>query len=402
MKTQFYLFITLISLALTTSACSLSPVVVAAATPAPVLLFKEDFSGDRGYLGAFQERGGYSRYRNGVYNLVVSGNHNVVWGVVLNSALREAQLIPAITPVDFEAVSLEVEATHVSGPANGQYGLVCRFQDWGNFIALLVSGDGRHYAIYQSRGNLKVHTEWVFVGGQTQGEPHPAIKTGPGATNLLRADCTDETIALFINGERLVVAPTPGDSQAGDVALLAQRSDNGAANLEVAFDNLAVYIASSPTTRSEAPAATPPPIPPTATPTPISSTATPLLISSPTATLEPDEIIASKVEDMIGVWTTRFGPLGEDAFIEYKLDGTWVIAANIPELYTKPALSGTFWFEGTRFTTEDKLCGPGTYEVRLKTKGKWHLQLTFLRLKDSCSPRVRNLSQGMGWINWHY
>jgi hypothetical protein len=132
--------------------------------------------------------------------------------------------------------------------------------------------------------------------------------------------------------------------------------------------------------------ATPTPLPPTSTPTPL----------PPTATPAPVEVIATKVEDLVGIWTTRFK--GEAAYLQYRADGTFRIAYTVADLVSKPAVSGTFWFEGTLFNTKDNLCGKGTYEVRVQKGGDKPVQLSFTVVNDLCGPPVRDLRTKSRWV----
>lgn len=149
-----------------------------------------------------------------------------------------------------------------------------------------------------------------------------------------------------------------------------------------------------------APTATPTEIPPTPTPTPIPTTPTPL---PPTATspprptdTPPPEAIASKVEDVVGVWKSLFE--GRVAYMHFKPDGTFNLTKAVEELSTS-YVTGKFWFEGTVFHVDDELCrGPGTYEVRVLKEGDKRIQLTFVKIKDSCRERANDWRKPMIWV----
>jgi hypothetical protein len=119
--------------------------------------------------------------------------------------------------------------------------------------------------------------------------------------------------------------------------------------------------------------------------------------SPPTPTLEVTKVIATQPEDIAGIWTTRYNPVGGPAYIQYKADGTWAIAKTVEKLKA-PAQKGTFRFEGDRFITWDNECGEGEYTVQvLLFEGK-PVGLAFSRLADACRDRVRDLTKPMSWV----
>ncbi|MFB0547002.1 MAG: two-component regulator propeller domain-containing protein, partial [Anaerolineae bacterium] len=108
----------------------------------------------------------------------------------------------------------------------------------------------------------------------------------------------------------------------------------------------------------------------------------------------PGEVIASKVEDLVGVWETRF--MGVVAYMQFEADGTLTLARTVEKLESAPILSGTFWFEGTVFNMEDTLAyHTGKYEVRGQKEGDKPIYLTFIVIDDPDPDRVRDLTAGM-------
>jgi len=120
----------------------------------------------------------------------------------------------------------------------------------------------------------------------------------------------------------------------------------------------------------------------------------------PTATATPvlSEAVASKPADVVGIWRMRFVPLGGWAYIQYRADGTWVIAKTVEQLKTSPAMAGTFRLDGAKFITDDSDCGLGTYEVRVKKSNSKPVELVFAPINDSCRARVSGLGRGMTWV----
>jgi predicted esterase len=157
---------------------------------------------------------------------------------------------------------------------------------------------------------------------------------------------------------------------------------------------------------SEAPAVTPTPEPPTATftpipptPTPIPPTATPTPeppTAMPTVTVAPSEFIASKVEDVVGIWETQF--MGAVAYMQYEADGTSKLTDSLENLKKGIiGIPGTFWFEGTVFHVEDAY-GEGTYEVRVQKEGDIPVHLDFVEINDPNPDRAGDLTAGMTWV----
>ena len=93
---------------------------------------------------------------------------------------------PALT--DF---SVEVRARQLGGPDDAGYGLVARYQDRDDFVAMLIGPDG-YLAIGQmSEGTWRWRVPW---------QEWPHIKRGL-AENLLRAQCRADRCRFYVNDE---------------------------------------------------------------------------------------------------------------------------------------------------------------------------------------------------------
>jgi hypothetical protein len=112
--------------------------------------------------------------------------------------------------------------------------------------------------------------------------------------------------------------------------------------------------------------------------------------------LPESEEIASKIEDIVGVWESRF--VGEVSYIHYKADGTFTHAYTIENLERSPLFSGTFWFEGTVFNTKDQLSPQGLYEVKVHKKGETPIRLSYTVIDDPISQRVKDMTTGKTWV----
>ncbi len=128
-----------------------------------------------------------------------------------------------------EAVILTVEATVLGGPLDNRFGLICRYQDAGNYYAFLISSDG--YA-----GILR------FLNGQLSLLSAPTLEytplIEPGLTmNRIQADCVGERLTLWVNGQ--VVTEAHDDSfSIGDVGVWVGSGVEG--GVDVLFDDFLV------------------------------------------------------------------------------------------------------------------------------------------------------------------
>ena len=137
---------------------------------------------------------------------------------------------------------------------------------------------------------------------------------------------------------------------------------------------------------------TPTPVPPSPTPVPPTSTPVP-----PTPTPGTMEVVASQIEDLVGIWETNFQ--GKVAYMQFEADGTLKLALTLEGLENKPRLSGTFWFEGTVFHMEESYGrGTGKYEVRVQKEGDKAVHLSFTEINDPESMRARDFTQGMSRV----
>lgn len=114
----------------------------------------------------------------------------------------------------------------------------------------------------------------------------------------------------------------------------------------------------------------------------------------PTATPVVTEFIASKVEDIAGMWS--FGYLGTPYRIRFLSNG---MIKSGPEDDPDKYLHGKFTFKGTIFYVEDPTCGPGTYEAHVIQRNGQNYKLYFTVLEDACRDRVNEMKKGYNWVN---
>jgi len=187
--------------------------VVRQPTSAGSVLYQDDFSDLSTGWARYEDADYQTEYQDGGYRIYVAKDQYTVWSH------------PGLTLTDAQ---IEVDATRTGGPDNGEFGVICRYQDGDNYYALKVSSDG-YYGI-----NKRKDGEWnTLVDWQSSA----AIRQGDGALNRLRADCAGDRLALSVNGE-LLVETRDSEFVSGDIGLLAGTFEEGGTN--VLFDNLVV------------------------------------------------------------------------------------------------------------------------------------------------------------------
>lgn len=107
------------------------------------------------------------------------------WQTTLNQA-------NVFTEID---AAVSVTIAKCDTPDNGAAGLVFWAQDYANYYALLVGGDGRFGVVRHASGNrLLMAVPWKV---------NDAVKKGIGETNELRVVTKDHVATLYINGTQV-------------------------------------------------------------------------------------------------------------------------------------------------------------------------------------------------------
>lgn len=202
-------------LALLAGACQALPLSSRGERPSGSVLFQDEFSDpSSGWNRRQQDPDGSLGYHEGVYRIQVNVTNKMMWAG------------PGLTFVDLR---LEVEATQVAGPEDGDFGLVCRAVDPHNFYFFAISSDG-----YYGIGKVKEGSPELV--GMAAMPPSETIRQG-NASNHLRADCVGENLSLYVNGE-LLAAVQDAEFQAGEVGLFAGTFEIPGS--EVHFDHFSV------------------------------------------------------------------------------------------------------------------------------------------------------------------
>jgi len=190
------LYFALAALLLASLACSLveapaateqpAATSVAVATPEPTqeqkpefgeILLEENFADNSNnwYVGADAE----------TESLVEDGKYKV------RILIPDDSFYWFVPPVSISEVDMAVDTEFTEGaPENAAYGFLCHFKDGDNYHRFRVAPDGT-YAIDKS-----VNTEQSYIFEWTKTN---AINQGVGATNKLRAICSENHLTLYIN-----------------------------------------------------------------------------------------------------------------------------------------------------------------------------------------------------------
>jgi hypothetical protein len=181
-------------------------------TPTPEVVFQDTFSVSYGWYIFEGERYRMSYRDNGYY--------------IFNNMLQAA--VNSVRTQNYDDVHLEVDASRVSGPPNGYYGLVCRFQDDSNYYALVIGSDG-YYGIARLLGG---RIEFI----SRPPSPNEAVK-GLFNVNRVGASCIGNKLTLYANGVKLTEA-TDDTFTSGFIGLVV--GTTSVEGIEVRFDNFSV------------------------------------------------------------------------------------------------------------------------------------------------------------------
>ena len=181
------------------------------------MLFQDDFSRSSSGWEDRQRADAILEYRDGQYAMLVLSPHTSSWST------------PGLM---VGAVRIEVDARQIGGPEDNLYGLVCRHRDDDNFIFLVVSGDG-----FAGIGAYREGRRELLGGAAML----PAASIAPsGSTNHLAADCLDDALRLYVNGDLAAEVTSFADASAGDVGLLV--GSYLQPGVELVFDNFSVRV----------------------------------------------------------------------------------------------------------------------------------------------------------------
>ncbi len=186
------------------------------ASPA-ALIYADDFSDiDSGWDVAF-ENDTEAEYAIGEYRLAVYRTDYVAWGN------------PSMAPL-FGDIRVEVDARHVEGPLDNNYGLLVRYQDdTDDFLWFQISSDG-YFSV-----DLREGGEWVTLVPWEQSD---AIRQGEGITNHLAVEAIGNQFGFYVN-DAFLVDLVADPFLVGNIGLAVGAFDEP--GVVIHFDNVMVY-----------------------------------------------------------------------------------------------------------------------------------------------------------------
>ena len=132
---------------------------------------------------------------------------------------------------NFNDSRIEIDAVLLEGPSNDNFGVICRFKDFENYYAFVISHDG-YFGIY------KVLDGVMTLGNDTGNLDYSdAIRKG-GVVNHITATCQQDILSLSVN-DTLLSQIQDSSFTEGQIGLITSAySDPG---VKVLFDNLEIY-----------------------------------------------------------------------------------------------------------------------------------------------------------------
>ncbi|GAI19215.1 unnamed protein product, partial [marine sediment metagenome] len=128
----------------------------------------------------------------------------------------------------FSDFVLEVDTKLVDGTDDNWHGVVCRFQDIGNYYAFGISADG-YYQIARFVDGQQLVIEPISYSTH--------INQGWDVTNFIHIKCVGNRLSLAVNGHTLANV-TDNSFSGGEIGFLA--TSLAGSFSEIAFDNLVV------------------------------------------------------------------------------------------------------------------------------------------------------------------
>ena len=187
----------------------------------PGVLFQDDFSNPNSGWDSHSGADVATDYDAGQYLIAISDPGVDVWGR------------PGL---DLTDVAFSASTQYVAGPANNEYGLICRYQRGGDgknsFYFFLVSSDG-----YFALGKVIQDVRSILSPSQGSFQPTNALLPAQDGVNQLEAVCQGDHLSMSVNGTP-VGDFTDSDLLHGDIGLVAGTFDEGGVRMH--FDDVLV------------------------------------------------------------------------------------------------------------------------------------------------------------------
>jgi tRNA A-37 threonylcarbamoyl transferase component Bud32 len=183
-------------------------------TPATdwVFVWEDDFSDPTSGFYVKSDADSSYEYKNGEYLIESRKTNWSVW-VYLGYSYSNVQ------------ISVDTRVDNPTG--NSSYGLICRYQNEGEFYGFAFSEDG-YYTIW-----LRMNDEYTYLVDWTYDDRLVGVKT-----RRMTITCDSDLLMLELDGEMLAQARDSALTT-GDVGLLVESYDTSGAR--TAFDNFALY-----------------------------------------------------------------------------------------------------------------------------------------------------------------
>jgi len=175
------------------------------------VLFQDDFSRTSSGWDRYQDAVYRANYGDGEYHIEIFAQETVAW---------------SLPKLSFQDVWISVEAHKEKGPKDNAFGVICRYENPGNFIFFLISSDG-----YAGIGRY-VDGEKTLLSDESL-LPTDAVHKGDEG-NFIQAECVGDRLTLYVNNSR-VAEVVIKDIRSGDVGLIA--STYADPDVEIHFDN---------------------------------------------------------------------------------------------------------------------------------------------------------------------
>jgi hypothetical protein len=218
MKRTLCLFSALLILSMAMSACSVVKNLISPqSTPASGdLLWQDDFSKTPNGWGTMGRTGGEIGFEYEGLTIKVNTANFMFW---------------TVNGQKFQDAKIDVDAVLLEGPADDNFGVICRFVDNDNFYAFVISHDG-YFGIFKMKdGVISAGTDNASL------EYSDAIRKG-GVVNHISVNCQGDVLSLTVNDTLLSQIQDDSFSE-GQIGLIASAyNDPG---VKVLFDNLKVY-----------------------------------------------------------------------------------------------------------------------------------------------------------------
>lgn len=179
------------------------------------VLFSDDFSQDRGDWEVYSDENGEVFYEGG-------------WIHVTNQTTAPVDTMSMMTEQDFSDFILEVEVKLIDGTDDNWQGVICRYQDGGNYYVLNISADGYYYI------SRFLEYEQLALAEAT---PSSYINQGWDVINTMRIECIGNSLTLKVNGYT-VASVIDNSLSSGQVGLLV--TSLAGSFSEIGFDNLVI------------------------------------------------------------------------------------------------------------------------------------------------------------------